>query len=269
MHLLTFLPIVYELYSWPLFTTFAILAFLPVLGISYNKKRVVAALAQVSSIGAYRKPQIVNDVLLETKTRRVVRTFLMIHKMWYTARTGASQGLLERNGSAEFDRQNSFSSLEQLEVSKSFDALDDDHSGAISHDEFRALLNRLGAHVSDSDFRKMVATLDVDNDGEVTKEEFMKWYAKRSDADNMTLRERAKDIFGIFDQDNNGEITIGEFKTKLDALHMGFSVDEIGAIINELDRDRNGTVSEEEFEALLKKYYPSELTHDMMEMEDH
>jgi Ca2+-binding EF-hand superfamily protein len=53
----------------------------------------------------------------------------------------------------------------------------------------------------------------------------------------MTLEERAKDIFGMFDRDNSGEITIGEFKTKLEAFQMGFSIDEVGAIVNELMPD--------------------------------
>ncbi|KAL7559193.1 hypothetical protein ACA910_013200 [Epithemia clementina (nom. ined.)] len=258
--LLTFLPYIYKLYNWPLFGAFAVLASLPILGISYNKKRVVAALAQVSSIGAYRKPQIVSDVLLETKTGRVVRTFLIIHKMWYTAQQSIKKADSKHKMMRATSRTNSFSSLEQMEVAKSFDALDADHSGSISHEEFRSLLTRLGAHMTDREFNRMVATLDADNDGEVTKEEFIDWYATQSDADSLTLRERARDLFGMFDHDNSGEITIGEFKAKLDALQMGFSVDETGAIVNELDRDRNGTVSEEEFEELLKKYYPKELS---------
>ena len=270
VHLLTFLPYIYDHYDWPMFTVFTIMAALPILGISYNKKSVVAALAQVSSIGAYRKPQIVSDVLLETKTGRVVRTFLIIHKMWHTAQNGVFHTNSQRKLLREKSWKNSFSSLEEFEVAKSFDALDADHSGSISHDEFRALLTRLGATMTDPDFHKMVSTLDADDDGEVTKQEFLRWYATQSEADNMTLRERAKDLFGMFDRDHSGEITIGEFKAKLDALQMGFSVDEIGAIVNELDRDRNGTVSEEEFEELLKKYYPKELSRsDTMMTEDH
>mmetsp|Transcript_11556 Transcript_11556/g.27977 ORF Transcript_11556/g.27977 Transcript_11556/m.27977 type:complete len:368 (+) Transcript_11556:1423-2526(+) len=264
--LLTFYPFAIEYYHFSIATVYVVASILPVVGVSYNKKRVVAALAQVSSMGAYRKPQIVSDVLLETKTGRVVRTFLIIHKMWHTAKnnlddapptTGERPALEERG--------ESFSALEQKEVSKSFDALDADHSGAISHQEFRDLLTRLGAELSDEAFNRMVNTLDADGDGEVTKEEFLDWYGAHSAADSMSLEERAKDLFEMFDDDHSGELSIGELKSKIDALGMGFTVDEIGAIVNELDRDRSGTVSEEEFYGLLEKYYPKELDSEYAE----
>jgi hypothetical protein len=40
---------------------------------------------------------------------------------------------------------------------------------------------------------------------------------------------------------------------------LDFAVNDIGFIVNELDRDRSGSVSVEEFERLFEKYYPSEL----------
>ena len=256
--LLVFLPYLYELYWWPFFGLFTVLACLPVLGISQNKKKIVAALAQVTSIGAYRKPQIVSDVLLETKTARVVRTFLIIHKMWNTAKKGASLTLSEKQMKTS-QCLNSLSTLEKNEVTKSFDAFDSDGSKSITHAEFRNLLKRLGADMSDEDFSKTVSTLDADDDGVVIREEFLEWYATQSQADKMTLSDRAQDLFKMFDCDRSGEITIGEFKLKLDALEMGFTVDEIGAIVKELDRDGSGTVGQAEFEALLEKYYPREL----------
>lgn len=254
--LLSFGPFIYHIYPWPLSTLYTILALAPVVGISYNKKRVVSALSQVSSVGAYRKPQIVNDVLLETKTARVVRTFLIIHKMWHTAKFNLVGPTKVSKAQMKDD---AFTELERSEVSKSFDAIDADRSGAISHEEFRDLLTRLGADLTDEAFTRMVNTLDADGDGEVTKEEFLTWYFAHSAADEMSLEERAKDLFEMFDDDKSGELSIGELKSKIDALDMGFTVDEIGAIVNELDKDRSGTVSDEEFHALLKKYYPKEL----------
>ena len=263
--LLTFYPYIFDIYHWGFGVGYVILSLMPIVGISLNKKRVVAALAQVSSVGTYRKPQIVSDVLLETKTARVVRTFLIIHKMWHTARnnlTNDKPAEQSTTAPAEMDaNEESFSALERNEVSKSFDALDADGSGAISHEEFRDLLTRIGAELDDASFMKMVKTLDADGDGEVTKEEFLAWYGSHSTADEMTIHERAKDLFEMFDDDHSGELSIGELKSKIDALGMGFTVDEVGAIVNELDRDRSGTVSEEEFLELLEKYYPKELGH--------
>jgi Ca2+-binding EF-hand superfamily protein len=254
--LMTFLPFMYEEYSPSFFFIYLTLAALPVVGVTYNKKQLVAALAQVCSVGSYRKPQIVSDVLREEKTYRVVRTFIILHKMRHAARMvhGLAPRQPPRNG-----RDGSFSRLELYEVGKSFDALDTDKSGRITGAEFQALLARLGNDMTDEGFYRMMAILDTDRDGYVTRDEFLSWYASQAESDSLSLKERAKDLFGLFDQNKSGEITIGELKSKLDALQMGFSVDEVGAIVNELDHDRNGAVGEEEFEKMLKKYYPKEL----------
>jgi len=254
--LLAFFPAIYHKYELWNFILYALLAVLPVLGIAYNKKRIVAALAQVCSIGSYRKMQIVSDVLRKEKTYRVVRTFLVIHKMHRFAAfpsmpTGSTGGL---------DHNDSFTNVEIAEVGKTFDAMDSDKSGVISHDEFAELLKRMGAGTTRDEIERIVSVLDSDQNGEVTREEFLDWYAQSIGQDHLTPHERAKDLFHIFDQNDSGEITIGEFKSKLDALQMGLTVDEIGAIVNELDRDRNGAVSLEEFEHLLHKYYPEELS---------
>lgn len=42
-------------------------------------------------------------------------------------------------------------------------------------------------------------------------------------------------------------------------MNAGFSVDDIGAIVNELDEDNSGTVGVHEFEHLLHTYHPREL----------
>ena len=254
--LLEFIPFAYYEQPLSIFIIYAILALLPLFGILSNKRDIVAMMAQVSSIGTYRKDQIVRDVLLEETTTRIVRTFLIIQRMQRVAELGLP-------GNAEDSRmapnRNSFSELEQTEVGHSFDAFDRDKSGSITKEEFRELLTRLGAKVEDHHFDRLVKSLDADGNGYVTKDEFVGWYQYHSEHDNITLRERAEDLFKMFDENGSGEITLGEFKMRLDALNMGFTTDEIGAILNVLDRDRSGSVSLEEFEVLLHKFYPEEL----------
>jgi Ca2+-binding EF-hand superfamily protein len=87
----------------------------------------------------------------------------------------------------------------------------------------------------------------------------LQWYTEQILSEHSSPHEQAKKLFELFDDDSNGEITIGEFKDKLDALNLDFSIDDVGAIVNELDKDRSGSVSLEEFETLFVKYYPREL----------
>ena len=61
-------------------------------------------------------------------------------------------------------------------------------------------------------------------------------------------------MFEMFDVDRSNDISLGEFKDIIDNFRVGFTVDEIGYLVNELDDDRSGTIGEEEFLDLLKKH---------------
>mmetsp|Transcript_661 Transcript_661/g.1112 ORF Transcript_661/g.1112 Transcript_661/m.1112 type:complete len:765 (-) Transcript_661:50-2344(-) len=242
------------------FAIYAILALLPLFGIMFGKQHMVAILTQISCMGAYRRPNVVADVLREEKTARVVRAFIVIYKMRRFA-TCADQSNYDRESAADtvaVTRKN-FDKIELREVEKTFDAFDRSGDGAISHDEFESLMKGLGAEITDEGLNHMISMLDADGDGEVTKEEFINWYAESAGEDDLSESERAHFLFRLFDKDNSGEISIGEFKHKLDALNVGFTVDEVGAIVNELDEDNSGSIGEHEFAMLLHKYYPKEL----------
>jgi Ca2+-binding EF-hand superfamily protein len=228
----------------------------------------VATLAIVCSIGSYRKPQIVSDVLREKKTIRAVSTFIVIAKMRQFAESlakvsngdGISISIplpVARPLNLEHHTSSSslpFTTFELAEVGKTFDMIDEDRSGFLTHDEFGAVFGRMGAHLTPQTLEAVVAQFDKDGDGQVAREEFLLWYSDQMGSEILPPREQAKKLFRLFDSDSNGEITIGEFKNKVDALHLDFTVDDIGAIVNELDRDRTGSVSVEEFEKLFEKY---------------
>jgi Ca2+-binding EF-hand superfamily protein len=226
----------------------------------------VATLAIVCSIGSYRKPQIVSDVLREKKTISAVSTFIVISKMRQFAESlaNASNGdgisiaiplpVASPLGRQQHTSSLSFTTFELAEVGKTFDMIDEDKSGFLTHDEFGAVFGRMGAHLTPQTLEAVVAQFDKDGNGQVTREEFLQWYSDQMLSEHLPPREQAKKLFRLFDSDSNGEITIGEFKNKVDALHLDFTVDDIGAIVNELDRDRTGSVSVEEFEKLFEKY---------------
>ena len=152
-----------------------------------------------------------------------------------------------------------FDQLELNEVGKTFDSFDRSGDGSISYDEFEHLMTQLGAAMSHENLKTMISMLDEDGDGEVSKDEFITWYAEYAGEEDISPHERAKYLFSLFDTTGSGELTIGEFKRKLDALNVGFTVDDVGALVNELDEDNSGSIGLHEFEDLLNKYYPKEL----------
>lgn len=232
--IIQFIPYAFRNEPFDLDLLFLVLAATPLAGILCNKD-LVTLIAQVSSIGTYRKEQIVRDVLLEESTTRIVRTFLIIERMRRASKAELSdadiQHLLAQQGEL------SFNAIEEIEVGHSFDCFDVDNSGSITKEEFRDILTRLGAAMDDEHFDRLMTVLDRDGDGEVNKEEFIKWYKFFSSKEQIPLREQAEDLFAIFDDDMSGEVTLGEFKDNLDTLNMGFTIDEIGSILNQLDRE--------------------------------
>ena len=53
-----------------------------------------------------------------------------------------------------------------------FDQLDVDHSGELSYDELKALLEHHGIVLADDDFKRFCVAIDADGDGSITKHEF-------------------------------------------------------------------------------------------------
>lgn len=239
------------------FLSYAILTTLPFLGLVFLKQHLVSVLSQVCCMGSYRRPALVSEVMREEKTAHVVRAFLVIYKMRMFASSDTSDQDFDRTEAA-LKRQN-FDDFEIREVAKTFDAFDPSGDGAISHEEFEDLMKNLGASMQSENIARMIQVLDRDGDGEVSKEEFIDWYAHNAGEENISSHERASYLFGLFDTEDKGELTIGEFKRKLDALNVGFSIDEVGAIVNELDEDNSGTIGLHEFANLLQRYHPEEL----------
>ena len=92
----------------------------------------------------------------------------------------------------------------------------------------------------------MVALLDANGDGDISKEEFIQWYSDQLEKNELNPDEMAKSMFSMFDADGSGSITIEEFKEALDAFDVGLSLDDVTELVKELDEDRNGHIDEHE-----------------------
>lgn len=79
--------------------------------------------------------------------------------------------------------------------------------------------------------------------------------------DHRGLHELAKDMFKQIDADKSGEVTLSEFKYIISKLDVGFSLDEIGALVKELDESDSGTIGEHEFVHLLLGKHSRMLEH--------
>ena len=242
-----------------MYLVYFVLATLPVLGNTLNKQNLVRNLSLVCSIGVYRRTQAVSAVLLEEKTAQVVRSFIVLHKL----RSMSESGGMSRDRLPDAS-EHTFDHSVATSVGRTFDHVAN-FRDSIGYDELEQLMSQVNIPTSEDMLRNMIEMLDEDKDGRISRDEFLNWYAEQTamdfDHDDMPDHERAAALFRMFDQNGDNEVTIGEFKQQVDALNAGLSIDDVAAILNELDIDNNGTISLHEFETLVKKYYPKELIH--------
>ena len=167
-------------------------------------------------------------------------------------------------------------------VEEYFSFTDTDNSGTISLDEFKAFIARdsEGDAARDADQAKeMLKDFDTNEDGTVTKEEYLAYmmtsvedadasYAEAAEYYTKSLaefKEKAEakvedkaafvaavdEYFSFMDTDNSGTISLDEVKAFILKKSGAVDEDEAEGMMKDLDTNEDGTVTKEEFLALL------------------
>lgn len=75
-------------------------------------------------------------------------------------------------------RQNNNSNDEEAELKEAFRVFDKDGNGVISADELRHVMTSLGEKLTDEEVTEMIREADVNGDGQINYEEFVKMMVK-------------------------------------------------------------------------------------------
>jgi len=245
--LVHFLPVIKQEHGTVFFLLYTFIAFFPVFAMVTNQRNLLITLTQCCSIGSHRWLQVISTVSREAKTQQLVHTLVMLHE-WQRLATG-------EHVKRDIRRRTTVSKLDMNHVQGIFDNFDEDGSGILEAEEIKGIMKYVGLKLSNESIESIINTLSKNGNGEVLEEEFLQWYADYMFDDSVTLPQRAQFLFDIFDKDQNGHITIGEFKEQLDSMSIGFTIDEIGQLVQEIDEDGDGIVSYKEFVRLLKKFF--------------
>jgi Ca2+-binding EF-hand superfamily protein len=131
----------------------------------------------------------------------------------------------------------SITTEQRREIEATFDMFDTDGGGEIDSREFREVMSSLGVNVTEEEAAEKLKVLDKDNNGSISKEEFVAWHIV-----NMKLAEEHKEssveelvdqLFDLFDTDNgtggakDGVITVAEFRDGLNRFDAGLSNEEV------------------------------------------
>jgi Ca2+-binding EF-hand superfamily protein len=254
--LLTFYPFMFREQSLTVAIVFVVLSLLPYALLIMTLRRSTANMTMVCCIGVHRKPQTIAQVLREEKTDRVIRSIVLMQKLQYLA--ASSQGLSK---APQTPVLNLSQQIELLHAKKTFDAMDKSGNGHIEVSELKDLMDRLGSPVTRDAFEAIVKLLDSNQDGIITLEEFSAFYQHNvllhdDEHRNVgkSLKELAHQIFEQFDKDDTHYINLSEFKSILESFNVGFTIDEMGELVNEIDHDNTGSIGLHEFEDLLENH---------------
>ncbi|WOL11686.1 calcium-dependent protein kinase 20 [Canna indica] len=141
------------------------------------------------------------------------------------------------------------STEEVADIKEMFEKMDISQKGSINLEELKIGLRKLGHQVADADVQILMEAADVDGNGTLDYGEFV--------AVSIHLRKIGNDehlhkAFSHFDRNKSGYIEIEELTESL-ADDLGPNHEEvINGIIRDVDTDKDGKISYEEFAAMMK-----------------
>ncbi|CAD6207231.1 unnamed protein product [Miscanthus lutarioriparius] len=138
---------------------------------------------------------------------------------------------------------------EVADIKQMFDKMDVNKNGKLTFEEFKAGLRKLGNQMPDSDLQILMDAADVDKNGTLDYGEFVTVSVHVRKIGNDEHIEKA---FTYFDRNKSGYIEIEELREALSDELEGNDEDIIDGIIRDVDIDKDGKISYDEFAAMMK-----------------
>lgn len=135
--------------------------------------------------------------------------------------------------------------LDELSLRDAFDRFDINGDGVIDKEELSKLLIEfleLPKPPTEKQLSRIMAKVDLDQNGTIDYEEFKQMMHGRSDTKNQYLT-----TFKNFDLDNDGYITQKELAECMKKVHPDTTDEEIEVIMEALDSNKDGKISFQEF----------------------
>ncbi|AFZ80373.1 centrin, putative [Theileria equi strain WA] len=137
------------------------------------------------------------------------------------------------------------------EISAAFNLLDSNNTGRIDYHELKVAMRALGFEVKKQEVLDLIAKYDKTNSGNIDFENFKDIMTKKFyERDPMDEINRA---FDLFDEDKKGKIVFNDLKRVSRELGHDLSDEDLRAMIEEFDNDRDGAISKEDFVGIMRQ----------------
>ncbi|XP_022856925.1 calcium-dependent protein kinase 32-like [Olea europaea var. sylvestris] len=134
-------------------------------------------------------------------------------------------------------------------IKEAFKLMDTGNKGKIDINELRIGLQKLGHQIPDADLQVLMEAGDIDKDGYLNCGEFV---AISVHLRKMGNDEHLRKAFEFFDRNQSGYIEIEELRDTFADEVESTSEEVINAIIQDVDTDKDGRISYDEFAAMMK-----------------
>ncbi|EDO07912.1 EF hand domain containing protein [Babesia bovis T2Bo] len=163
---------------------------------------------------------------------------------------GMSSGRVPLSG-APPRRRRELTDQQIAEIREAFNIFDTNGRDCIEAREFKMVLKALGFDPSTDEMYSIMATVDKNDTGVVTYEEYFKVVKSK-----MLERDPMEDIlksFKLFADPNTNTIGLKDLRNIADELGEVVTDEELAEMIREADRDKDGVVNQSEFVKIMRK----------------
>ncbi|XP_023332417.1 calmodulin [Eurytemora carolleeae] len=136
---------------------------------------------------------------------------------------------------------------EQHALEEAFERADKNGDGRLSIEEYYDILKSHSISTTQSEILHLLDIADKDNDGFITKDEFIHGQAKENDL--IAAQEKARLAFNFIDKNRDGYITKNEMLATIKKL----TTHQVDAVFYRNDHDGDGKLSQEEFTNMMIK----------------
>ncbi|GAB2279954.1 Probable calcium-binding protein cml25 [Dionaea muscipula] len=135
------------------------------------------------------------------------------------------------------------------EMEHVFKKFDVNGDGKISSSELGSIMRTLGQEVPEEELRIMIEEVDCDGDGFIDLKEFIELNTKG--VDHVEALRNLEEAFSVYDRDRNGSITAEELQEVLKSLGDECSIADCRRMITAVDVDGDGMINFEEFREMM------------------